>query len=101
MEHWLQMGHRPDRRCPNVDGTGRQFMTRESRLAPTPGQTIGPFFGYALPFDRDNELVPQAHPNGVQLFGRVVDGAGDPVPDALIEIWQPEADGTVSQKAGS
>ena len=27
-------------------------------LVPTPGQTVGPFFGYALPFDRDNELVP-------------------------------------------
>ena len=33
-----------------------------STLTPTPGQTIGPFFGYALPFERDSELVATGHP---------------------------------------
>ncbi len=49
-------------------------------LAPTPGQTVGPFFGYALPFDRDNELVPLSHPSAVRLHGRVTDGDGVGVP---------------------
>jgi protocatechuate 3,4-dioxygenase alpha subunit len=84
-----------------MDGTGERFMTRDRQRAATPGQTIGPFFGYALPFIGDDELVPPAHPCAVALVGRVVDGAGQPVPDALIEVWQPDAEGNVSQKAGS
>lgn len=67
----------------------------------TPGQTVGPFFGYALPFDRCHELVPPGSPNAVQLSGIVTDGAGRPVPDALLEIWQADADGTVPRSAGS
>ena len=70
-------------------------------LAPTPGQTVGPFFGYALPFDRDSELVPPARPDAVRLHGLVLDGAGRPVPDALIELWQVDADGVVSREPGS
>ena len=53
-------------------------------LPPTPGQTVGPFFGYALPYDRDSELVPPGHPHAVRLYGRVIDGAGQPVPDAML-----------------
>lgn len=70
-------------------------------LTATPGQTIGPFFGYALPFDRGNELVPPGSPNAMQLSGSVVDGAGRPVPDALLEIWQADADGTIPTSPGS
>ncbi len=70
-------------------------------LTPTPGQTVGPFFGYALPFDGDARLVPGSHPGAIRLHGRVLDGAGDPVPDALVEIWQADADGGVSRAAGS
>ena len=70
-------------------------------LPPTPGQTVGPFFGYALPFPRDNELVPPGAPGAVRLHGRVHDGAGDPVPDAILELWQADADGHVVQAPGS
>ena len=70
-------------------------------LSPTPGQTIGPFFGYALPYDGDNELVPPTRPDAVRLHGRVLDGAGDPVPDALVEIWQTDPQGVVQQGEGS
>jgi protocatechuate 3,4-dioxygenase alpha subunit len=70
-------------------------------LAATPGQTVGPFFGYALPFDRCNELVPPGSPNAVQLSGVVTDGEGRPVPDALLEIWQADADGTIPNSPGS
>ncbi|WP_193045469.1 protocatechuate 3,4-dioxygenase subunit alpha [Mycolicibacterium baixiangningiae] len=70
-------------------------------LTATPGQTIGPFFGYALPFDGCSALVPPGSPNAVQLSGIVADGDGRPVPDALIEIWQADADGTVPTSPGS
>jgi len=70
-------------------------------LTPTPGQTVGPFFGYALPFPHDNELVPPGTPGAVRLHGRVYDGAGDPVPDAILELWQTDAAGHVVQEAGS
>lgn len=68
---------------------------------PTPGQTVGPFFHDALPFPRDRELVPPGSPGSVVLRGRVLDGAGEPVPDALVELWQTAPDGTVVQQPGS
>ncbi|MFP3397518.1 protocatechuate 3,4-dioxygenase subunit alpha [Brevibacterium sp. H602] len=70
-------------------------------LTPTPGQTVGPFYGYALPFEHDNELVPPGSARAVQLTGTVYDGAGDPVPDAILEIWQPDEHGTVPRQTGS
>jgi protocatechuate 3,4-dioxygenase alpha subunit len=72
-----------------------------STLVATPGQTIGPFFGYALPIERDNELVPPGSPGVIRLHGVVTDGAGAPVPDALLEIWQADADGVVPSTTGS
>ena len=68
---------------------------------PTPGQTVGPFYGYALPYAGGPDLVPPGHPDAIRLHGLVLDGAGAPVPDALLEIWQADRDGTVPQKAGS
>lgn len=53
----------------------------------SPSQTVGPFFGFALPYAGDWELVPEGHPGAVTITGRVLDGAGEPVPDALLEIW--------------
>ncbi|MGY0498303.1 protocatechuate 3,4-dioxygenase subunit alpha [Nocardia sp. FBN12] len=70
-------------------------------LAPTPGQTVGPFFGYALPFDGGAELVPVGCPGAIRLHGTVFDGAGIPVPDAIIELWQADANGSVPQVEGS
>ena len=68
---------------------------------PTPGQTIGPFFGYSLPYEGGGELVPPYHPGAVRLHGSVLDGLGDPVPDALVEIWQADEQGHVPQVPGS
>ena len=70
-------------------------------LTATPGQTVGPFYGFALPYDGDNELVPGSHPDAVRLHGLVLDGAGQPVPDALVEVWQADPSGTVPRAAGS
>lgn len=67
----------------------------------TPGQTVGPFYGQALPYDRDNELVPPGRADAIRLHGAVYDGAGTPIPDALIEIWQADAQGRVSRETGS
>ena len=68
---------------------------------PTAGQTIGPFFGYALPYDGGEDLVPAHHLHAVKLSGTVFDGAGTPVPDALVEIWQPDENGEIPTKRGS
>jgi protocatechuate 3,4-dioxygenase alpha subunit len=75
--------------------------TPKSMLVPTPGQTVGPFFGYALPFKKDSELVNQAHPGAVRLHGTVHGGAGTAIPDAVIEIWQADENGQVAQRSGS
>jgi protocatechuate 3,4-dioxygenase alpha subunit len=70
-------------------------------LVPTPGQTVGPFFGFALPYPADGDLVPAGRPDAVRLFGRVLDGAGRPVPDALLELWQAGPDGVAVRRPGS
>jgi protocatechuate 3,4-dioxygenase alpha subunit len=69
--------------------------------APTPGQTVGPFFGFALPYDGDSRLVPVSHPDAVHLTGLVLDGDGVAVPDALLEIWQADGSGTIVRRPGS
>ncbi|GAA1891195.1 protocatechuate 3,4-dioxygenase subunit alpha [Lapillicoccus jejuensis] len=68
---------------------------------PTPGQTVGPFFHDALPVEGGDRLVPGGSPGAVRLHGRVLDGRGDPVPDALLEIWQADPAGRVAQEHGS
>lgn len=91
----------------------------------TPWQTVGPFFHYALPSPGEadlrghadlgarpdliapghDRLAPAARPSGapagepIEIAGRVLDGAGDPVPDALIEVWQANAAGRYASAA--
>jgi protocatechuate 3,4-dioxygenase alpha subunit len=52
---------------------------------PTPSQTVGPFFGYALPFV--NGHAAASGQEAMRIEGRLLDGAGDPVPDGLVEMW--------------
>lgn len=52
---------------------------------PTPSQTVGPFFGFALPFESDADAVAPGSPGALRIEGQVLDGAGEPVPDAMIE----------------
>ncbi|RKS17245.1 protocatechuate 3,4-dioxygenase alpha subunit [Arthrobacter sp. AG1021] len=73
----------------------------ELKLVPTPGQTIGPFYGYALPFEKGGELVNQAHPAAVRLHGVVYDGNGEVIPDSMLEIWQADEQGNVASADGS
>lgn len=63
------------------------------RLAPTPAQTIGPFFGFALPSEDGPRAVPAGTAGAIRVGGTVYDGAGEPVPDALIETWQANPEG--------
>jgi protocatechuate 3,4-dioxygenase alpha subunit len=63
------------------------------RLPPTPSQTVGPFFAVSLPAYVRSELVPPDAPGAVRIRGQVLDGDGEPVPDALVEIWQANAAG--------
>ncbi|MFE1952757.1 protocatechuate 3,4-dioxygenase subunit alpha [Streptomyces sp. NPDC059524] len=70
-------------------------------LAPTPGQTVGPFFHYALPYEGGSTLVPPGSAGAIRLYGTVYDGDGTPVPDALIEIRQADPQGRTPRVEGS
>ncbi len=84
----------------------------------TPSQTVGPFFHYGLPwkggadlvgrsemgarpelFPAEHDLLTRSAPTGtplgevIEISGRVLDGNGEVVPDAMIEIWQANAAG--------
>jgi protocatechuate 3,4-dioxygenase alpha subunit len=58
------------------------------REGPTPSQTVGPFFGFALPFEAGPETVDAGAPGALRIEGRLLDGDGLPVPDGLLELWQ-------------
>jgi len=73
----------------------------------TPSQTVGPFFAYGITAEQygygytqiaNNKLVSDEDANGnrIKITGRVIDGAGDPIPDAVIEIWQGDNKGSYS-----
>ena len=59
----------------------------------TPSQTVGPFFAIGLPWPDGPLVVPAGTPGAIRISGRVLDGAGEPVPDALVETWQADPDG--------
>jgi protocatechuate 3,4-dioxygenase alpha subunit len=56
--------------------------------APTPSQTVGPFFGFALPFEEDSNATGAESRGAIRVEGQVLDGAGEPVTDALLEAAQ-------------
>ena len=59
---------------------------------PTPSQTVGPFFHLGFAWLFQPEIAPPGTANErVGVSGRVLDGEGQPVPDAAIEIWQSDA----------
>jgi len=62
-------------------------------LPVTPSQTIGPFFSVALIWPDGPDVVAAGTPGAVRIGGRVLDGAGEPVPDALVETWQADPQG--------
>jgi protocatechuate 3,4-dioxygenase alpha subunit len=64
-----------------------------SRLRTTPSATVGPYFSIGLTWDDGAYVVAQETPAAVWLRGRVFDGNGDVVSDAMIETWQADPDG--------
>ncbi len=78
------------------------FATRGAfadELVPTARQTEGPFFPNKLPLDTDNDLliindaITPAVGAITRLTGRILDAKGEPVRDAVVEIWQADANG--------
>ncbi|MEV4974699.1 protocatechuate 3,4-dioxygenase subunit alpha [Streptomyces scopuliridis] len=67
----------------------------------TPSHTVGPFYGYALPFPGGAEIAPPGHPDTITVHGHLYDGEGAPVPDALLEFWGPGPDGELPHTGGS
>jgi protocatechuate 3,4-dioxygenase alpha subunit len=55
----------------------------------TPSQTVGPFYSIGLTRRAMNVLASDASEGQrIHIEGRVFDGDGKPVPDAMVEIWQ-------------
>jgi len=59
----------------------------------TPSQTVGPFFEIGLPFADGPLAVAPDSAGAIAIGGVLYDGAGVPVPDALIETWQADDQG--------
>jgi len=65
----------------------------------TPSQTAGPFLSLALRWPDGPDVLPAETPGSLWLRGRVLDAAGAVVPDALVETWQADVDGTYPHPA--
>jgi len=72
------------------------------KLPLTSSQTVGPFFGPALLCEdaiRNVLTQPETSGERIRIEGRVLDGDGMPVPDAMVEIWQANAHGRYNHSA--
>ena len=69
-------------------------------LTRTPAQTEGPFYPDKLPLDTDNDLliindaITPAVGEITHLGGRILDASGEPIRNALVEIWQVDHNGS-------
>src|SRR4051794_7571133 len=70
------------------------MATMTDKLIPTPSQTVGPFFHLGMDRAEWADLTA-GNPRGerIAITGRILDGDGAPVPDAVIEVWQANAAG--------
>jgi protocatechuate 3,4-dioxygenase alpha subunit len=67
----------------------------------TPSQTAGPFLAIGTKWLAEVPLVGEGHPGTIGISGRVIDGAGDPVTDGLIEFWQADPAGRFPPESGA
>lgn len=75
----------------------------------TPSQTVGPYFAYGLTARQYNYPLTSiadgrmagedVEGERIRVEGRVLDGDGATVPDAMIEIWQADAQGRFAHPA--
>jgi protocatechuate 3,4-dioxygenase alpha subunit len=71
------------------------------RLPATTSQTVGPFFHLGCAPLYRTELAGRGVSGArVTIQGRVLDGDGQAVPDAVLEVWQADASGEYAQQAG-
>ena len=71
-----------------------------TELGLTPSQTVGPYLKIGLldgPIT--NRLADESDPRAIHIRGVLVDGAGDPVPDGMVEVWQANAAGRYAHPA--
>jgi protocatechuate 3,4-dioxygenase alpha subunit len=68
-------------------------LETRGRLVPTPSQTAGPFLSIGTEWLADGSIAAVGAAGGIIVTGRVLDGAGMPVTDAVLEFWQADADG--------
>ena len=66
----------------------------------TPSQTVGPYFAIGLPWPDGAHAVPAGTPGAIRIAGVVRDGAGERVPDFLLETWQADPDGRFADLCG-
>lgn len=59
----------------------------------TPSQTVGPYLHIGLHWPNGPFVVAEDNPDGIWIRGTLTDGAGQPVPDGLIETWQADPNG--------
>lgn len=69
-------------------------------FATTPSQTVGPYFAIGLPWPEGPYAVPDGTPGAITISGTVYDGAGEPVPDHLLETWQADPEGRFADLHG-
>lgn len=62
-------------------------------LPRTPSQTVGPYLAIAMRWADGPYVVPAGTPGAIWLRGRLLDGAGEPIDDGVIETWQPDPEG--------
>jgi len=64
-------------------------------LRRTPSQTIGPYLAIAMSWPDDGPyVVPEGTPRAFWIRGRILDGEGEPVGDAVVETWQADPEGS-------
>ncbi|MCB0027532.1 MAG: protocatechuate 3,4-dioxygenase subunit alpha [Anaerolineales bacterium] len=62
------------------------------KIGQTPSQTVGPFFAFGL-HERQDMAGEAALGQRIRILGNVYDGDGAPIVDALVELWQADAQG--------
>jgi protocatechuate 3,4-dioxygenase alpha subunit len=77
----------------------------------TPSQTVGPYFAYGLTPEQylydfkqlvgNQMLSPIEHEAAITIIGKVFDGNGDVIPDAMIEIWQNDGENQLFGRFGT
>jgi len=66
----------------------------------TPAQTVGPYFAIGLPWPEGPHAVAPGTPGAITIRGMVFDGAGEPIPDFLLETWQADPAGRFADLHG-